>query len=114
MCTQAQLDKITNEVTQGAKKILGDKLRKVILYGSYARGDYDNESDIDIMVLADVRDEEISILEREIDLVSGDVSLENGLTVCAMLYDKNFFEERIAISPFYRNVVNDGVSLYAI
>ena len=39
---------------QAARESLGDKLDKVILYGSYARGDYDDESDIDIMVLADI------------------------------------------------------------
>jgi uncharacterized protein len=33
---------------------LGEKLEKVILFGSYARGDYDEESDIDIMVIADI------------------------------------------------------------
>jgi predicted nucleotidyltransferase len=32
---------------------LGDKLYKIILFGSYARGDNDNESDIDIMVLSE-------------------------------------------------------------
>jgi len=114
MCTQTQLNKITDEVIQGVKNALGDRLRSVILYGSYARGDYDDESDIDIMVLADVSGAEISKLEREVDLVSSYVSLENNLTVCAMLYDKSLFDERIAISPFYRNVVNDGVSLYAV
>ena len=35
----------------GVKKILGDDLKKIILYGSYARGDYSENSDIDIMVL---------------------------------------------------------------
>ena len=33
------------------KRILGENLKKVILYGSYARGDYTENSDIDIMVL---------------------------------------------------------------
>ena len=47
MCTQIQLNRITDEVTRGAKGILGDKLRNIILYGSYARGDFNNESDID-------------------------------------------------------------------
>jgi len=113
MCTQAQLDKITSEVTQGAKKILGDKLRKVILYGSYARGDYDNESDIDIMVLADVRDEEVNKLACEIDIVSSNVSLENDMLVSVFIKNKQFFDNHLPILPFYQNVVKDGVELYA-
>ena len=39
---------------QGLNKILGKRLKKVILYGSYARGDYNNSSDIDIMILTDL------------------------------------------------------------
>ena len=40
-------------------KIYGEYLKTVILYGSYARGDYTENSDIDIMVLLDLSDMEI-------------------------------------------------------
>ncbi|MBP3470329.1 MAG: nucleotidyltransferase domain-containing protein [Lachnospiraceae bacterium] len=33
------------------KMILGKSLSKIIVYGSYARGDYREDSDIDIMIL---------------------------------------------------------------
>lgn len=33
------------------QKLLGERVKKVILYGSYARGDYNSDSDIDIMIL---------------------------------------------------------------
>jgi len=40
-------------ILTGVKKYLiesfGDKIRQVILYGSYARGDYNRDSDIDIL-----------------------------------------------------------------
>lgn len=38
------------------KKIYGTHLRKVILFGSYARGDFRPDSDIDIMILLDISD----------------------------------------------------------
>ena len=112
MCTQAQLDKITNEVTQGAKKILGDKLRKVILYGSYARGDYDNESDIDIMVLADIKDEEAFPFREEMVNTTGKLCLENDIIISIFAKNYNHFYEWVEVLPFYKNVVNDGVELY--
>ena len=112
MCTQAKLNKILGEVTQGVQKVLGARLRNIILFGSYARGDYDDESDIDIMVLADGTEEEIRELDYELNWVSSDVSLENDITVCIMLNDKTLFEQRLPILPFYRNVINDGVQVY--
>ena len=38
--------------SQELRRILGDKLTKIIVYGSYARGDFRENSDIDIMILA--------------------------------------------------------------
>ncbi len=47
-------DNISNIIykfSQELKQILGDNLAKVIVYGSYARGDYRDNSDVDIMIL---------------------------------------------------------------
>ena len=57
-CDQIELKYITDRITAASQEIFGDKLNKVILYGSYARGDSDNESDIDIMILVNLSKEE--------------------------------------------------------
>ena len=44
-----------NKFVEESKKILGKRIKKIILYGSYARGDYNNSSDIDILVLTDYK-----------------------------------------------------------
>lgn len=36
--------------------IAGHQIMKVILYGSYARGDFTKDSDIDILILVDLKD----------------------------------------------------------
>ncbi len=45
---------ILMEFTKEVCKLLGSSLSKVILYGSYARGDYNSCSDMDIMVLTNL------------------------------------------------------------
>ena len=52
--------------SQELRRILGDKLTKIIVYGSYARGDFRENSDIDIMILVKMSDEEISECIAEI------------------------------------------------
>ena len=47
--------------------LLGSDLYAIILYGSYARGDYNNISDIDIMILVDLPETEIKKIENDID-----------------------------------------------
>ena len=48
------------------KKIYGSHLKSVILYGSYARGDYTPDSDIDIMILVDLNQDKIDEYSDEI------------------------------------------------
>ena len=45
--------------TRRIKALLGNKLSKVIVYGSYARGDYHENSDIDVMILVKLSETEI-------------------------------------------------------
>jgi len=113
MCSPVLLEKITKEVATKAQEILGNRLREVILYGSYARGDFDDESDIDIMVLADVKESELYELGKMLSEISSDICIETGEVVCILINNKSLFEERLPILPFYRNVVNEGVRIYA-
>ena len=103
---------VTEELRRNTQNVLGDKLRKIILYGSYARGDYKEYSDLDIMVLADVDELESKTLESEIDRTASDIGLEHDIIVSVLLYDEKLFMSRLPISPFYRNVLSEGVEIY--
>lgn len=49
--TTDQLQALSQEVKQALTKLYGDRLDRVILYGSYARGDFHKESDVDYMIV---------------------------------------------------------------
>lgn len=51
MCEKSELQTILKKVTSASVQLYGKRLNKIILYGSYARGDYTDESDIDIMIV---------------------------------------------------------------
>ena len=50
---------LLEQYVEEVKKIYGERVKSVILYGSYARGDFKADSDIDIMILVDMADTEI-------------------------------------------------------
>ena len=107
-----QINRITDEVTRDVQSVLGGRLRNIILYGSYARGDFDNESDVDIMVLADLPSGSESAYRKSISRIAGRIGLEHDVMVSISLKNKEFFESRTDVLPFYKNVLNEGVALY--
>ena len=53
------INKIISEFITAIKDTFGDRVKKIILYGSYARGDFNTSSDIDIIILTDFTNDEI-------------------------------------------------------
>jgi len=81
-----------------------------ILYGSEARGDARPDSDIDVLVLLDGDKRDIG---RE-DRLSGklyDIELETGILISPMIMLRKQWENRPFKTPFYVNVMNEGVTL---
>ena len=76
-------------------------IKKIILFGSYARGDFGTDSDIDIMVLVDFPREQLGGYMSIFSDISFDIS-----------FDHDFFNQWIASFPFYHNVRTEGVQLY--
>ena len=111
MCVENQLQKVLSIVAQQAKTILSDRLDCVILFGSYARGDYDDESDVDIMILADIDNADINDYTRQIydKIYELELELDCVLSLCIVPQDR--FYKFKDILPFYRNVDREGVKI---
>ena len=114
MCKKSGLNHITSSVSDGAKKIFGDKLRSVILYGSYARGDYDSTSDVDIFLLLDIPKEQLWKYRDPVSDMTSRLSLEDDdcTTISVHKQDTETFEQYRNVLPFFKNVLNEGVLLY--
>jgi predicted nucleotidyltransferase len=82
------------------------------LYGSYARGDYDDESDIDVMILADMTDDEIR--KKRLDIIGLKCEIDDKYNVflSPMAKDIKHFDEWAPFLPFYKNVNDEGILWY--
>jgi predicted nucleotidyltransferase len=108
MLKEETLNLIFSEVTNGAKTILGDRLKRVILYGSYARGDFHEGSDVDIMILADIPGDDAYRYEEELCLLSSRLDLKHDAMIMIYVKDQGLFEKYLPALPFYQSVVRDG------
>ena len=108
-----KIDKAIQEFIKGVKDILGERAKKIILYGSYARGDYNDSSDIDIMILTDLSDEEIVRYRDKILDYAYDIEWDNNFDITLSPLVKNIdkFNYWLEALPFYRNVQKEGIVL---
>jgi addiction module RelB/DinJ family antitoxin len=107
------IDSITDKAASAADSIFKDKLVETILYGSYARGDFDDESDIDIAVIVSIEREDISAYHDKIATIASDLSLKYDKPVNINCIPADDFKKWKDDLPYYRNIANEGVRLSA-
>ena len=90
-------------------QISDGKIHDAILYGSYARGEQNAESDIDILLTADLTQEQIAEKRRAIAALSSDLSLDHDVTVSIQIVPMAQFRRYADFLPFYQNVLKEGI-----
>ena len=89
----------------------GDHIRQINLYGSYARGDYNKKSDVDIMILTDLSFEEIEEYRDKISDAAFEIELKTGIILSPVVKNIEKYNVRRKFVPFYKNVEKEGVVL---
>lgn len=107
-----KINEIMNKTKDKMREIYGDKLKKVILYGSYARQEQTEESDIDIMVLVD--DDSFALKKYEDSLIDFEVDMNLDYDIVLSIYAKSLIEYQkyIDVLPFLKNVSREGKVYY--
>ena len=104
---------IIESFAKSVRKMLGNSLDSVIVYGSYARGDYSELSDIDIMLLVSLGEEEIKKISDQISDLAFDFMMKYGVDISPIITNIDHFNYWVDNLPFYRNVRDEGVRLSA-
>ncbi len=109
----------TNAVSEQDKAFLRDVKQliqgflptsKVLLYGSYARGTQDSESDYDILVLTSQR---LSATEEDVIYKAlFELEIATGAAVSTMFCDRRQWDTSIVrVSPFHLEIERDAIEL---
>ncbi len=107
--SKSDLHLMSQAIAEKANTLFGNKVRNLVLYGSFARGDYDSESDIDFMLLIDLPQIELAKYRHEINELSSSLSLDYDITVSIKLKDYNIVSQYKDSVSFYKNVFAEGV-----
>lgn len=110
MAVVTELKAVNRKVIDIMQRHYGKRLDRIVLFGSYARGDYNEESDVDYLVVLD--DDTVSSF-REVTTTSADRNayyLETFIHISAVVVSLAQF--LASNRPFFREVRKEGKMIY--
>ena len=104
---QKQLRNLLGELKEGLKVIYGTHLKGLYLYGSYARGEQQDDSDVDVLVVLKSYDHYVGEVRRSGQLAS-ELSLKYGVSVSRVFVTEN--DWKLKDSIFLDNVREEAMA----
>lgn len=111
MNAMPHMAEICRRVVAAYRKAYGDDIEAIYLYGSYARGDYDEDSDIDFAAI--VKGERLDVQKKRWDVraYTNSMDLELDIITSPTAIPAEEFERYKQELPYYRNILKDGIRL---
>lgn len=103
-------ERMKEELIQGLREIFHEKIRMIILYGSVAREEATQESDIDIAIV--IQEDMDDKTQEEFVHWSADMDLKYDRVFSIIDISEERMEKWGKILPFYRNVQEEGIVLW--
>ncbi|MCX6842771.1 MAG: nucleotidyltransferase domain-containing protein [candidate division WOR-3 bacterium] len=103
----AEVRAILAELRLGLESLYGDRLRGLYLFGSYARGEAEPESDIDVLIVLD----DVSDYPGEVNrtgFLASELSLRHGLSLSRVFLSRRAWTE--GADFFVKNVRQEGIA----
>ena len=105
------LNDIVLIMKKGYEQVYRDNIIDIYLYGTYARGDYDAESDIDFAAV--VKGERLD-LQRKLKAmwdIAADLGMERDVVISPTVIPYSEFIKYKDELPYYRNIIREGLKI---
>ena len=113
MRSQLEVRTIIVQIRESLERIFPQEQFDVILFGSYARNDADDGSDIDVMFLVDSSRQAIQEKQWQIGEAAAKVLMDFGVVISPIVENRAYYHDNINLLPFFMNVQQEGVWINA-
>lgn len=113
MCSRNEVQTIIDELCGRLSALFPRQHFDIILFGSHARDEATEDSDIDVMFLVDAPREIIAEKNWQIGEAAAEILLAHGVVVSPIVENRDYFIRNIDILPFFRNIQQEGVRMRA-
>lgn len=104
-----QIKQIGLEFKEELKKLYGDELSELILFGSYARGDFNENSDIDFAVILKNPNTRGAPNILKISEINAKLNLKYNELIS--VFPTSFLKLTTSNMPIFREIRKDGIKL---
>lgn len=108
MCTSSKVNHVSQQMVECYRNTYGVDIAGIFLYDSYARGDFNEYSDIDIVAIVRGNRTELQQKLKKIWDMSADIGIENDIVVSPTVIPYDEFEEYKDKLPYYTNILKEG------
>ena len=105
---QRQVNDIARKINRGLAALHGTRLIAVFVFGSYARGDADDESDLDVLIVLDRVGDYAAEVDRTSEII-GSLSLEYGVSISRVFVSED--EWLHGDTVFLQNVREEAIAM---
>ena len=113
MCSKNELDYVLNNFVVQVQELFGDNLKDVILYGSYARGEYSDsdESDIDIAIFTECPANEFYRLLDQISEATFEYNVKYDIMLSPVFQNDKDFNRMLKVLPYFQSIQREGIAV---
>jgi predicted nucleotidyltransferase len=111
MHTQQEACELIRKFSRQIERLYPNEKPDAVLFGSYARGEAEEGSDIDVLYLVDAPRSVIAEHAWQVGSAAADLLLEHGVLISPIVENRAYFAENAALLPFFRNIEQEGVRL---
>lgn len=111
MNASAHMDEICRRVVAAYRKAYGDDIEAIYLYGSYARGDFNEDSDIDFAAIVKGDRPDVQKKRWELWNEADKIDLEFDVLTSPTAIPLSDFRKYGTQSGYYKNILREGKRL---
>ena len=108
-----QLQPVLTDLIDRLHALLPNHVKEILLFGSYARNEAEEGSDIDVLVLTDLPRDVIAQYNWKLGELAAALLMMHDIVVSPIIENQDYFSHHVNILPLYRNVRSEGVSISA-
>ena len=107
----SEVDSVIREFLSSVSGLFPGERMEAILFGSFARGDAEPGSDVDVLVLVESPREDILQKGWQIGSAAGSILVDRGILISPIVENRTYFHQHTSRLPFYQNILREGAAI---